>query len=286
MGEPVTIPSEFYEQILTDGGLGSFEMSDRDMACAILPDLDYEAQLIAISDLLRHNYKADAESEKQIKEVEEYARKTSGARNQRAVDEWVDLLHGSIYQSAAHSMAALGMLAPFYESMFAQAFQGIRKQYFGLSVVPPGHLRAGMTDLKYFWNCHFFYNVATKETERNLVQGIKQLAEAVDLTRDLPSDLHNTLRALFNYRNQMFHCGFEWPKKECVKFAKLIQDERWQAWFALAKRGEEPWIVYITEDFINHCIDVAHQSLDAFGAYSKRQDPIDVIPIEVSPAKK
>ncbi len=76
-------------------------MSDRDLAVSILPDLDYEAQLIAISDLLRKNSNADAETDKQIKEVEEYARKTSGLRNQRAVDEWVDLLHGSVYQSAA-----------------------------------------------------------------------------------------------------------------------------------------------------------------------------------------
>ena len=43
-----------------DAGLGHVEMSDRDAACGILPDLDYEAQLIAISALLRRNDQDDA----------------------------------------------------------------------------------------------------------------------------------------------------------------------------------------------------------------------------------
>src|SRR2546430_12479329 len=114
MPEKLKMSQELYAMILQDSGLGSFEMSNRDRACGILPDLDYEAQLIAISALLRRNDQEDAETERQIKEVDEYARKTSGWRNQRAVDEWVDLLHGSTYQGAAHSMAALGVLAPVY----------------------------------------------------------------------------------------------------------------------------------------------------------------------------
>jgi len=92
MPEQVKMSQEMYDMILQDSGLGHFEMSDRGSACGILPDLDYEAQLIAISALLRRNDQADAETERQIKEVDEYGRKTSGWRNQRAVDEWVDLL--------------------------------------------------------------------------------------------------------------------------------------------------------------------------------------------------
>ncbi len=279
MAESAGIPDDLYEQMLKDSGMGSFEMSDRDMACAILPDLDYEVQLIAISAPLRHNDEADADTDKQIKEVEEYARKTSGSRNQQAVDEWVDLLHGSTYQSTAHSMAALGMLAPFYESMFFQAFQGIRKRYFGVAMVPRGHPRAGMTDPDDFWDCHLLYNPNTKKKEKKLVPGIEQLADAVGLAAHLPTDLHKTLEALFSYRNKMFHGGFEWPKNECEKFTKRIEQEQWQAWFSFATHGDEPWIIYMTEAFINHCFDLVHKLLDAFGAFCKAQNPIDTIPI-------
>jgi hypothetical protein len=179
MGDMAKVPEELYELMLRESGLGSFEMSDRDMGCVLLPDLDYEAQLIAVSGLLQHNDSADAETRKRIKEVEEYARDTSGGRNERAVDEWVDLVHGSTYQSAAHSMAALGMLAPLYESMFFQAFQGIGKRNFGVGVVPLGNSRAGMPDPEHYWDCHWFYNAGRGRREKNLVAGIEQLADAV-----------------------------------------------------------------------------------------------------------
>ncbi len=123
MPEKVKMSQEMYDMILQDSGVGHFEMSDRDSACGILPDLDYEAQLIAISALLRRNDQADAETERQIKEVDEYARKTSGWREPaRAVDEWVDLLHGSTYQVAAHSMAALAQLAAWGGEGFLHKF--------------------------------------------------------------------------------------------------------------------------------------------------------------------
>ena len=64
MPEKVKMSQEMYDMILQDSGLGHFEMSDRDSACGILPDLDYEAQLIAISALLRRNDQADAETER------------------------------------------------------------------------------------------------------------------------------------------------------------------------------------------------------------------------------
>jgi hypothetical protein len=127
-----------------DSGLR--HMDDRDMACVILPDLDYEAQLVAIADLLRRHKKEDEQTAAQIKEVEDFARRTSGLRNEHAVDEWIDLLHGSTYQEAAHSMAAIGMIAPLIESLFYQAFQGIRAVYYGVDVIAPGSARSATED--------------------------------------------------------------------------------------------------------------------------------------------
>ena len=129
-------------------------MDDRDMACVILPDLDYEAQLLAIADLLRRHKKDDEHTAAQIKEVEEFARRTTGLRNEHAVDDWIDLLQGSTYQEAAHSMAAIGMIAPLIESLFYQAFQGIRAVYYGVDVVPTGSPRSAIGDADKFWDCH------------------------------------------------------------------------------------------------------------------------------------
>lgn len=52
-----------------------------------------------------------------------------------AVDQWVSVLHDSVYQRAAHSMAAVGMLAPLVESMFDEAFHTTRSAH---QVVPLG----------------------------------------------------------------------------------------------------------------------------------------------------
>lgn len=49
-------------------GLGVPEIGDRDMACAILPILDYEAQLIAISGLLERNEAANQGVETKMRE--------------------------------------------------------------------------------------------------------------------------------------------------------------------------------------------------------------------------
>lgn len=93
-------------------------MDSRDFACVILPDLDYDAQLIAIRHLFRVHENVDQDIDREIKEIEEFAKTTKGRRNEHAVDEWVDRLHSSVYQSAAHSMSAVGMLAPLMESIF------------------------------------------------------------------------------------------------------------------------------------------------------------------------
>src|SRR3989442_3103051 len=55
--------------------------------------------------------------------------RVSSHRDTPAVDEWVDLLHDSVYQRATHSMAAVRMLAPLVESMFFVAFYKVREHF-------------------------------------------------------------------------------------------------------------------------------------------------------------
>jgi hypothetical protein len=120
--------------------------------------------------MLRRHDEYDKRAGAEIKEVEEFAWKSAGLRNERAVDEWVDLLHGSTYQEAAHIMAALGMIAPLIESLFYQAFQGIRVTYYGADLIPPGHARTGMKAADHFWDRHLRYSHRTKSGyQRELV---------------------------------------------------------------------------------------------------------------------
>jgi len=272
-------PEEIQKMLEQDAGAEPFQMSERDWAGAILPDLDYEAQLIAIKALLQRNEEADKQVAAELKKLDEYARKTSGWRNERAIEEFGEQFYVAIYQSAAHSMAALGMIAPLFESLFFQAFQGIRIRYFADKPVT-GHSRNSMPKLDDFWNCHFVYTAASKsKTRTDIVKGIMELADNVDLAPHLPVGLEATLEALFAYRNKMLHCGFEWPQVECLNFAKRIDDEKWKDWFSWAERSGDPWIFYMTEKFIEGCLDMIQQLLDSFGAYCKGRTPLNLVPI-------
>ena len=90
-------------------------------------DLDFEAQLLAIKDLLRRNRQADEDLEQKIKDLYEQAKRTTEVwRNSPYQDDrFVDETYQSFFQDAAHSMAAVGMLAPFLEAVFVASFQWV-----------------------------------------------------------------------------------------------------------------------------------------------------------------
>jgi hypothetical protein len=251
------------------------EANDRERSLPIMEPADFERQLIAVEGLLRRNKSADALLETERKEIIDLIKLSSGSAQERAIDESGDNFYAMVYQGAAHSMAALGMLAPMYESMFFHGFQGIRKRYFGLAVVPPAPRRP-IADADLFWDCHNCYDSETREIkEQSLVGGIMQLAKAIGLKQHLPDGLHKTIDALFDYRNFMLHNGFEWPKARCKEFNEHIEKRGWHTWFTKATRNDEPWIFYMTDEFIEHCLGLFHKLLDAFGAYSRTKTPRD-----------
>jgi hypothetical protein len=92
------------------------------------------------------------------------------------------------------------------------------------------------------------------------------LAEATGPISHLPNDLEPTLQARFGYRNKMFHKGFEWPVKERTNFERRIPEEGWPPeWFAEATTDEAPWIFYLTDTFIDHCLSI-DQIIEGLGA--------------------
>jgi hypothetical protein len=237
----------------------------RQEASLVLPRLDYEAQLVAITGLLSRNTLADRTAEAEADALYEDARKASGYENERATEAWIDTVHELTYQNAAHGMAAAGMLAPLCESLFTQAFHGIRSEFFGSLIVDVDAGRGDGNQVK-FWNCQWFMDDRGKFV-RNISLGVPQLAKATGLHALLPESLWKVWDALFSYRNMMFHNGFEWPQDRCVEFAERIEENGWKAWFSSATRDDEPWIFYMTQSFVDECLDHVHKVLEAIGKY-------------------
>ena len=249
--------------------IGFERISNRDAACAVLPDLDYDSQLTAIRRLLERHGTFSKELQQEIAEADDWARETTGIRNYQAVEQWLDRLHSSTYQDAAHSMAAVGLLAPFIESLYHQAYLGIyRLENDRSSPRFSGDRFQGACDDA--WDCHNVWANGRRRTD--LVEGITQLADSIGLSEHLPIDAKTTLAAIFGYRNKMFHFGFEWPIAEREKFRKRAKDSNWpSSWFNYATSDDKVWIVYMTPSFISHCLLFIDLSIEGIGAYCKVQ---------------
>ena len=200
-----------------------------------LKEFNHSAQLVAIRGLLYRQERADHELSSKIKEADKVARRTRDRANEHAVDAWVELAEMSCYQDAAHSMAAVGMIAPLIESAFRAAFR----------------------------------SAGSKLPSRDLVRNIVKRVQEVCMKEYLPADLEPTLSALFAYRNKMFHGGFEWSLKELKWFERLLDKNRWPSdWFSRATLDDEPWMFYMTPIFVDHCLDMAEgviRGIEQFG---------------------
>ena len=189
-----------------------------------LEGFNHGAQLVAIYGLLYRQELAEQDLSNRIQEANAVARRTSGPANDDATDYWVELAQMSCYQEAAHSMAAVSMITPLIESTFRAAFRSIRDQL----------------------------------PQRDLVNNIIKRAEEVGMKDYLPADLQQTLEALFRYRNEMFHGGFEWAPENLKAFKKELDRNHCPTeWFSKATYGDEPWMFYMTPTFIDHCLKIA-----------------------------
>jgi hypothetical protein len=252
----------------------AFNMADddlepRDFVYALGVDFDIDAQLIAIRGLLQRNRDADESLQGEIKRIQDHANRLKGEAGEWAVDDWVDAIHHSAYQEAAHSMAAVGMLAPLVETIFCQCFQGIGRHLYPSSHPPKTHDRWDSAH-RIQWDCHLV--VTHGRVRKDIVQGILELSDAIGITTQLPSDLKKVLSALFVYRNRMFHHGFEWPIEKRDSFAKHIQNNEWpNDWFSIATTGDKPWIFVLSDNYIQHCIKTIEKVLQTIGDFVRNK---------------
>ena len=224
---------EYLEYVCDNAGVGFETVTDRDIALGILAP-DYEAQLVAIHSVLDRNREAEAQAAARIRDLEAAIQKHGHPHH------WVDHMHNYTFLDAAHSMAAVGLIAPLIESLFDRTFR-----YFGHEDV---------------WE---------KIRRHDVAKGILKLAEDIGLKKHLPDDLDRTLLALFAYRNKMFHCGLEWPEKERKDFANRICSNGWTNCFSCAESGGDPWCFYLSKEFVDHCLKTVDSIIDGMGAYAR-----------------
>lgn len=250
----------------------SFGLTNRDYAVLLLDGIDLEAQLLAVRSLLRRHANADAQLQSEIEELAKRAREAQGEYGMHLTDSWVDEMHGSVFQDAAHSMAAIGMLAPLVESLFVGIFRGIRDIAPPVKPVTPTGARAAYVADRKFWDPHYVFG--GRRSQKDIVRGIQQLVDSTGLTPFLPGDYAVVLDALFKYRNKMLHQGFEWPPAERANFEAMIVRERWpSAWFERSLTNGETWIIYMSDVLISLALARIDQMLDGIGLFIQSRYP-------------
>lgn len=220
-------------------------------------------QLAAIKDLLHRNEQAAAASRIKFEELKQ--QREADPDNEQLDNLYEDRFWRAIFIDSAHSMSAVGMLAPFIESLFIAIFEGLRKRQGS----DAGDTRRQRADDQ-FWNPQIVFR--SDGPRDDLVAGIDQLAESCGLKPYLPADYRNALSALFAYRNNMLHNGFEWPPETIGKFSNRIASEKWpEAWFTSADRVGKPWLYYMSPEFCAHCVELIDGIIEGVGRYLKER---------------
>ncbi len=249
-----------------------FEVSNRDLAMYLIGYPDLEAQMLAIGGALSRNQQTDAAVAAKIKELDEQIRTYAGRDQMFQMyleDEWADALHGATFQDVAHSMAAVGMLAPFVESLFVSIFSGLRDHEQSDKTASSDDPKTAASSNE-AWDPQSVFD--HQRRRRGVVNGILHVSSTTGLAKYLPSSYDKTLNALFAYRNKMFHLGFEWPKDKRMKFDRRVRSDEWPAeWFRKATRGDKPWIFYLSDEFITHCLKTIDEVLEGVGAYFRER---------------
>lgn len=246
----------------------------RDHILTLIDNVEWDSQLQAIRVLIGRNRKAREDFSAYIQQSEDEVAAYSGPHHDHYVDQHVDLLHETVYRDAAESMAAIGMIAPMVESILRQALAALGRMYQEKSMAPPTHQRwtradKGTHKWEDRWNCQLYFN-RNGQASSNIPLGFPQLAQACGLARYLSAEFLTWFKAMFNYRNFMFHGGFEWSVGNRQLFTEMIEkEEGWQQFFTCSTSGGEPWIYYLSNETIDDMPDRVGKMLDELGQFAK-----------------
>ncbi len=271
-----------------------FNMSDRDEGFCLLNDdgrydfieggndhrqevrqdapFDFESQLIAADRLFAILKEAKSIDSVTVQRAESNIRSSDNS-DQDVEDileqEYIDEMHYSTYYSSVYCMALIGVLAPLMESLFKRAFANIRRRYYKTADATPSHIRFSKNnDIR--WNCEYFFEKENKNPRKDIRKGINELTEAICLTRYLPDDCWSKINALFEYRNCVFHHGFEWPPAIRENFTKCIEDKKWDnQWFLCSTCGEGVWMYNTSPQFIREIYELIYSIVEGLGRYCK-----------------
>lgn len=214
----------------------------------VFPDYDPDAQLFAISEVIRSLDKV-LEAKERVFDETNY----SNLNPDYSGDMYAGDLHELGFLETAVSHSAIAVIAPFLEGLFRYEIAALHDNGYRIN---PEYPRANQDK---FWEIEFALNEKGK-MKKNIAMGIYQILEALGLLSFFPVDFKVMLSIIFKYRNYTLHNGFEAKMEQRNTFKNDVEQLRCSAYFSWVTTDGRPWLVTMKKEFIlqsfNFCIKV------------------------------
>lgn len=168
-------------------------------------------------------------------------------------------LHEMEFVHVAQSLAFITTIVAFVESLFKECLPMMATRFEGKYQEQNARFQRYGEGNPSFWDPAKSTAIGDKIATR-----ISDILEGSGLIRFLIPDFTRVLGAIFKYRNQMIHNGFEWSQAERRKFALTIKEEGWTEWFSVSTVDDDPWYFTITGSFSQACLELCDRSVLAF----------------------
>jgi len=218
----------------------------------VFPDYDPDAQLRAISDIVRSITVVSEGKEKTILET-----KYSELNHEYVGDLYADDLCDSMFFDVAVSHAVIALIAPFVEGAFCHEIVALEENGY----IGSGNYLRNKTN--YFWELGCWVDTDGKK-RKSIGIGIYQIIEALGVLGYFPDNFEDMLVLIFEYRNYALHNGFEAGKKRAADFLNKIGSKGMKKYFFWTTSGGKPLMVGMKKETINQCFTFCVKIKESF----------------------
>ncbi len=226
--------------------------------------IDFKTQYLAMKEMLQ------AVKEPTVKFQDDYNSLQKKVESQGGNDFIAEHLNDKGYESQfwdmSYSLAAIGIIAPYIESLFTAMFAD-----YGKYCAPEESEHDRFRNFtKYKWDPHYFAKKSDR-VETDIAKGILQLLKCTGFKDGTIAKCKKFIPAIFRYRNLMFHNGVHWPKVKREVFIKEAKGGGWYDWFLFDENSD---FVYMGESFIEeileNIIEIVEEYIDIVQPNSKQ----------------
>ena len=180
-------------------------------------------------------------------------------QSEHEVDDIISIYYDAGFADLARSHAFICTMAAFLESLFKVCLPAVGQSFNGS--LPNNHSRV----VRFAASPASFWDPRKPDKNQSgIAKHICEILEASGLSPYFGPAFGLLITAVFAYRNEMVHNGYEWDLDKRQRFDIRIKSEGWSSWFVIATKGNDPWFFTITPAFHDECLNLCNRAVLAF----------------------